>query len=180
MLEKKRKLFMVIGLIVVCIIVALCLFYNLVITADRTLSPTKEYQVSFNRLSNTVTIERFSTGAKYHTAECYDPEFLWSPDGKYLAVNSSYPNGNRRAYVDGLAHSSTFSTITKEEIQGLFAETQTQNQDSYSCIEITKWLDNRYVILEFSWPADAPGESIVGWCVYDFAARTITELSIAE
>jgi hypothetical protein len=179
-LEKNRKSLVVAGLVVICLIMALCLFYNLVIVGHKSLSPTKEYQVSFNRLSHKITIEQFGTGAKWYEAECYNPTFLWSPNGKYLAENISYPNGNRRAEVWDSEHSSSFNAITKDEIQKGFAETQTQNQDSFECIEITKWLDNRYVTLEFSWPADVPGKNIAGWCVYDFTSHTITKLAVAE
>ncbi|MDR1132181.1 MAG: hypothetical protein LBL15_07175 [Oscillospiraceae bacterium] len=177
---KKRGLLIGTGLTVVGLVAASCLFYRFVITADKTLSPSKDYQASFNRLSNTITVEQLSTGAKRHTAECYDPDFFWSPDSRYLAVNISYANGARRAEIKDLVHNNTSSTLTKSGIQDGFEDTRTHNQDDYACIEITKWLDNRYVIIEFSWPSDTPGENIAGWCVYDCTSRTVTELAAAK
>jgi hypothetical protein len=184
-LKRKQKFIVIIGLIAVLFVVALCLFYNLVIVSDKSLSPTKEYQVSYNRLSHTITRVQFSTGAKWYEAECYSPEFFWSPDGKYLAANISYPNGNRRLKIWDLEHSVSYTAPTKADIQAAFAETQTQNQDDNAHIEIRDWLhtsfgDSRLVVVDFSWPADEQGKSIVGSCVYDFISRTFSDLTIAE
>ncbi|MGI2295026.1 hypothetical protein [Paenibacillus sp. GXUN7292] len=176
----KRKLLIVFGLLSVVLVIGSCLFYNLVITANKTISPTKDYQVSYNRLTKTITQQQLSTGIKWYEEECYNPTFFWSSNGKYLARNITSPYGNRRAEISDLEHSTVHTTLTKLDIQEMYEDTRTQNHDNYECVEITKWLDNTHVLIEFSWPSDIPGENIAGWCVYDFSSRTIKELAVVE
>ncbi len=176
---KKRRV-IIFGLLGLVLILSVFLSYNFLVTANKTKSPTNEYEAYYNRITKTITLHQLSTGAKWQERECYSPVFLWSPDGKYLARNISSPHGNRRAEIRDLEHSVVYTTLTKSNIQEMYEETRTHNQSTDECIEITKWLDNRHVLLEFLWDSDIPGESITGWCIYDFLSRTIIYLALSE
>ena len=177
---RRRRWPLVLGLfLAACLIAAAYLLNGLVINADRTVSPTGEYQVSYNRLTKVITLRQFSTGAVSYEGKCYDPVFLWSPDGKYLAKNISGPDGSRRAEIGDLEHSAVYNTPSKSTIQEMYAETRTQNQNPYECVEILKWLDDSRVMIHFSWPSDTEGENIMGWYVFDFTSYTIDEFDLA-
>ena len=174
---KKRRV-TVLVLLALLLAVGIGLFYNFVIEANKTTSPDGAYQVSYNRLTKVITVRRLGTDIRWYEGECEEPTFLWSPDSRYLARNISGANGIRRAEIMDMERSVSMTTLAKEGIQQQYEQTRTQNQESGECVEIVRWLDNEHVLMEFSWPSDIPGETMSGWCVYDFAAWNIELLNV--
>lgn len=80
----------IIGIGVVCILGSALLFEKFGLTTSSSLSPNGEYQVSYNRFSRVITIDDFKAGAEKNVGvagDIYAPRFLWSPDGRYLAIS---------------------------------------------------------------------------------------------
>jgi hypothetical protein len=151
-----------------------------VIFANITISPDKEYIAWYNRISKVVTVGKTTTLTKWHFGNSESPSFLWSPNSEFLAMTFSEANGNRFSEIMDIEHSYNILVPTQSYIQTFNEETQTINKNKNAKVEITKWLDNKHVLVEFSWPSDKPGKTIAGWFNFEFSTYSIKQFNIAE
>ena len=172
---------MIVLLLAVILGCAGAFIYSRHIVVYRTSSPCGNLQVSFNRASGMLSqtgVHRSTTMRQQR--QVYNPVFMWSPCGRYLALNySDYWNRHdRRAVIINLA--GTWH-ITKDRmfIHNRYEETRTPVFVVYERVEIVEWLDSENLLFNFSWPYDSTsGISMYGWFTWHFPTWTITELVI--
>lgn len=143
----------------------------------KSLAPNKQYQASYNRYSRIITIKNIADDRKCYLSDYENPGFLWSKNSRFLAIN--FTNSSRRASdIIDLEQSLCCTIPDKLAIQALDSKLKTSdNSLNNTCIEVTKWLDNEHVVIEFSWPADEIGYNISGWFIYNIQSSSIKELN---
>jgi hypothetical protein len=180
-IEIKNKKLIIRILAGLILILGLFIIFAFFIYSNITISPNKEYMAWYNRFSKVVTVEKIDTHTTWSFGDCENPSFLWSPNSKFLAKTFTEDNGNRFSDIMDIEHSYTMLVPTKSAIQEFNKSTQTIVKDKENTkVEITRWLDNKHVLVEFSWPSDKPGIIIAGWFNFEFSTYSIKQFNISE
>ena len=151
------------------------LFYYHMIAADMTISPTLEYRVSYNRLTKVITVKQINNGAaesaEWRIGDVKAPVFLWSPNGKYLAISATDAEGNSRAEIMDLENGSStwINTLLDIEISG----------EEHAQVQIVRWLEDGSVLAEFSYPPDGSGNTAHGTFIFDMS-NAIRDLNVSD
>jgi len=174
-----RRRIILVTVLCIVLISGICLFYNLVITAKKTVSPNKEYTVTYNRLTKTITLKSLDEGGIVWRLSGHDPAFLWSPNSKLLAVTNTAPVVGRRAEIIDIEHSNSMVLGSKTDIQIMLGQTPTMD-DNRIKTEITKWIDDDSVEIEFYIPPDGIGQMAAGCYTFEISSFSIKEISFVE
>lgn len=162
---------MIIGISVVTgalVIISTFFFYTLVLAANRTTSPGKMYQATYNRITNVITVSMVNSNMKWHFGECKAPAFLWSPDNRFLAMTASDTSGNRRIEILNTETSSSISVPTQII------------DERYANVEAVEWLDNNNVLVDFVLPSGDLGQEKSGQFIFEPSSYTVKELNTSD
>ena len=153
----------------------------------RATSSCGQLQLTYHRVSQVLTHTSSLSNQTQTRGNIGNPEFIWSPCGRFLAVNSDSSHwGSRRADIIDL-HGTVRIMPDKHFIQERHEEAQMPASTTLNnIIEAEKWLDSENLLFNFSWPyfsathSGAVYESTLmsGWFTFHFPTWTITELVV--
>ena len=177
----KNRRVILLCLISIVLVVGICLVYTLVITANKTVSPNNEYMVSYNRLTKTITLKSLAESGVIWRLKGHDPAFLWSPDSKRLAVTNTASVVGHRGEIYDIEHSNSMVFSGKTAMQILLGQTPTTDTDDNRIgTEITKWINNDNVEVNFFLPLDSMGQTAAGQYIFEISSARIKEISLAD
>jgi len=171
---RKRNRLILLSFLVIVLIAGIYLFYDLVITANKTTSPDGERWASYNRITNTTTVENNSgdVNLRWHIGGLENPSFLWSPNSRFLATTFTAADGNRRAEIMDTEQNNSTIVPTELDIQTIEDLPHTIAQ-----IDGIYWHDNDNVSVWFTYPSDEHGQTISGSFLFEFSSYTIWHLT---
>lgn len=187
-LSKKSVISALIGIL---LIVGVFLVFTFFIHANRTVSPNHEYVAWYNRFLKVITVETMSTHTESNFANCESPTFFWSPNGKFLAMTTTdTADGNQFSQIMDLKHHDMCLVPTKSTIQTYIQKLNNEPQPTEKnlknaidttkwSVKITKWLDNKNVVVEFSWPSDKPNNTTAGKFVFEVSTYSMKQFTTA-
>jgi len=165
---KMRNRIILAGLSYLILVAGIYLFYNLVMTANRTTAPDGERWASFNRITNITIVENNSGDVQlgWRIGGLQNPTFLWSPNSRFLAITSTAADGNRRAEI-----------MDTELNNSTMIPTELDIQKNHAQIDGIDWHDNDNVLVWFTYPPDEYGQTISGSFLFEFSSHAIWHLA---
>lgn len=176
MAKRNKILFSAIGFIS---ILALLSFYFGFIESRRTLSTDRHFSVSYNVLTNTITTFDQHSGETTRLIIGYDPDFLWAPDSKRLAITATNEYGKRWSNVIDLEKHMGIVMPSKSRILYAVNGIEETDDENNATVIIDEWLDNTHVLMKFSLIDDTETE-VTGWFTFDLITREIEDLQILQ
>ena len=170
-----RRRMLCLGLSGLILLAGVFLFYNFVLTAYSSTSPDNELRASYNRLSSTITVRRLNDNVRWHTGGAENPEFLWSPNSRFLAYTAAC-GFNRRfiAIMDTVYKNSTHVDLP------VLLQSTILGDAHVDRLEVIEWIDNDTMRAEFSGFHNEAGEHISGWFMFELSSVSIIELTLSE
>ena len=173
----KRKVIIISILSILIIIAGTAAFYNFVLASNRLQSPNGEYLATYNRLTETVTVSSQTRDIEWRIQNGTDPEFLWSPNSRQLVIITTYSNGMRLSNIMEVERNSSVHVPSDVAWLGQAAEFGVIHADS---VEVTQWLDDNSVAVQFSWFNAEQGKTVSGQYVFIMPDYEIKELTIND
>ena len=173
--------------------------YGRNVTVYRMASACGQLRVTYHRVSGVLTYSSSLSNNRPSQRHVDNPEFIWSPCGSFLAVNSDTHWGSRHAEIIDLQGAIRMMP-NKNRINDLHEETQMPASTTHNnIIVVEEWLDSENLLFTFSWPyfsaANNGASDIIttmhnealymsdimtGWFTFHFPTWTITELVITH
>ena len=167
------KFLCIVGIGTALILASMLLLENYGPNANKSISPNKEYQVSYNSISKRVTLRNLKTGLvtfdRIHETEMVS--FYWSQDSRYLAVVYELSYGmiwSEIRDMDGIAVGPVYYA---DGFDGAFDIDNTQ-------FKITKFVNDHSVLVECITGQESGGE-VSKWYVFDIPNNCVTEVHLS-
>ena len=155
----------------------------------RAVSSCGQLQVSYHRVTGVFTYSSLLSNQAQNQRALSNPVFIWSPCGRYLAVNSDSSwgvVGRQYRQAEIICPMGIMRGITPAwEIQERYGEAQVLGSSIHdNIVEVEKWLDSENVLFNFIW-SHFPGpyiyySHVYGWFIWHVPTYTITELVVTH
>ncbi|MCL2706599.1 MAG: hypothetical protein FWE97_00265 [Dehalococcoidia bacterium] len=180
----KKTSLELLGIVVVGVVLTLmCMFLldKLGYNVNKSVSPNKEYQVSYNRLRQGIVLQSFETGAKTGCTSGIIPAFCWSPNSKYLAFSCGTTYGNEvRLIIADVENAFREGKLWEEKWIWINIPLGIEQNDiSKTRVKNLKFMDNDSIFVELDITCRS-GDQASWWYTFDVVNWSVIEISLDE